>query len=78
MICNNVEKIRKVKGVTKTHLAGILGLSLNGYRYIMSKDSNLDVERVKLIADELNIAVEYFFDDKLTESVINEANRKIG
>lgn len=70
MICDNIEKIRKAKGVTKTHLAKKLGLSLQGYRYVTSNATRLDVERLRTISNELNISVEIFFNDKLTESVI--------
>jgi transcriptional regulator with XRE-family HTH domain len=76
MVHINVEKIREAKGVTKTHLAKKLGLSLQGYRHITSGGSRLDVERLKVISEILNVSPEVFFDTKLTESVINEINNK--
>ena len=66
----NVERIRKAKGVTKTHLANALGLSLQGYRHITSGNVRLDVERLKVIADILGVEPAIFFDDEVTETVI--------
>jgi transcriptional regulator with XRE-family HTH domain len=70
MVHDNVEIIRKAKGITKTHLAKKLGLSLQGYRHITSGGTKLDVERLRIIANELHVAVEVFFDDELTKFVI--------
>lgn len=72
MVHENVERIRKAKGVTKTHLASKLGLSLQGYRHITSGSVRLDVERLKIIASELSVDPAVFFDTNLTESVIKE------
>jgi transcriptional regulator with XRE-family HTH domain len=76
MIHVNVEKIREAKGVTKTHMAKKLGLSLQGYRHITSGGARLDVERLKVISDVLNVSPEIFFDSKLTECVIKEMDTK--
>ncbi|ULL14327.1 XRE family transcriptional regulator [Paenibacillus sp. H1-7] len=73
MVYENVERIRKSKGVTKTHMAKKLGMTLQGYRHITSGSTRLDVERLKVIADILNVEVGIFFDNKLTESVINKS-----
>lgn len=70
MIHNNVERVRQAKGVTKTHIANKLGLSLQGYRHITSGEVRLDAERLKVIAQVLNVNPAVFFEDKLTESVI--------
>lgn len=72
MVHLNVEKIRKAKGVTKTHLANKLNMSLQGYRHITSGEVRLDVERLRVIAWVLGVEVGVFFDNKLTESVISE------
>lgn len=72
MVHQNVEIIRKFKGVTKTHLAKKLDLSLQGYRHIMSGNTKLDVERLKIIAEELGVNVAIFFDDELTNCVIKK------
>ena len=72
MIYKNVERLRKAKGVTKTHLANSLHMSLQGYRHISSGSVRLDVERLKIIADVLGVEPAIFFDNQLTESVINK------
>ena len=74
LVHENVEKIREVKGITKTHIAKKLELSLQGYRHIMSGEVRLDVERLKIIADILEVEPAVFFDEKLTESVIKKVN----
>ncbi|MFL0365337.1 helix-turn-helix domain-containing protein [Pseudobacillus sp. 179-B 2D1 NHS] len=78
MVNINVAKIREAKGVTKTHLAKALGLSLQGYRYLESGETKLDVERLKTIAIVLDVDVAVFFNDKLTDSVIKnmQLNKK--
>lgn len=70
MVHENVERIRKAKGISKTYVADKLGISLQGYRHIASGNVRLDVERLKTIADALGEDVAIFFDNKLTESVI--------
>lgn len=70
MVHENIEKIRRAKGVTKTHIAKQLGMTLQGYRHLESGEVKLDVERLKIIAAALGEDVAVFFDDKLTESVI--------
>ncbi|KZN99392.1 helix-turn-helix domain-containing protein [Pseudobacillus badius] len=78
MVNTNVAKIREAKGVTKTHIAKSLGLSLQGYRYLESGETKLDVERLKIIAIILDVDVAVFFNDELTESVIKsmQLNKK--
>ncbi|MDG5787805.1 helix-turn-helix transcriptional regulator [Evansella sp. AB-P1] len=70
MIHDNVERVRKAKGITKTFIATQLGLSLQGYRHITSGEVRLDVERLSIIANILGVNPGIFFDEKLTESVI--------
>lgn len=77
MVHKNVERIRTAKGVTKTHLARKLGLSLQGYRHIMAGSVRLDVERLKVIADALDVNPSVFFEDELTESVIRKIEIKL-
>ncbi|WP_206922574.1 helix-turn-helix domain-containing protein [Alicyclobacillus suci] len=66
----NVERIRKAKGVTKTFLAKKLGMSVMGYIHITSGDVRLDTERLQVIADVLDVDPGVFFDNKLTDSVV--------
>lgn len=70
MVHENVEKIRVAKGVTKTHMAKKLEMSLQGYSHLLSGNVRLDVERLKLIAAILDVEPGVFFDDKLTDAVI--------
>lgn len=74
MIHLNVEKIREARGVTKTHIASKLNLSLQGYRHIASGSVRLDAERLKTIGFVLNVDPSIFFDDQLTDSVVKEIN----
>jgi len=78
MVYENVEKIRRARGVTKTHIAKKLNLSLQGYRYIESGSTRLDAERLKTIASVLSVDVAIFFDDKRTETVIKEILQPTG
>lgn len=78
LVHDNVERIRIAKGVTKTYLANKLEISLQGYRHIVSGATRLDVERLKIIADALDVNVGVFFDDKLTDSVIGKKLKSTG
>ena len=66
----NIERVRCAKGVTKTHMAKALGMSLQGYRYLENGSVRLDVERMKIIGDALGVDSSIFLDDKLTDCVI--------
>lgn len=72
MVHENVEKIRKAKGVTKTHIANALGMSLQGYRHLATGGVRMDVERLQMIANVLDVEAAIFFNDQLTESVIEK------
>jgi transcriptional regulator with XRE-family HTH domain len=72
VVVDNIEKIRKAKGMSKTFLAKRLEMSLQGYRYSVSSDSALDTARIKKISLILNVKPGIFFDDQLTQTVINE------
>lgn len=76
MIHKNVERIRSAKGVTKTHLAKQLNMSLQGYRYLENGETRLDAERLKIIARSLGEEPAIFFDSKLTDSVIERINNQ--
>lgn len=76
MIHDNVEKFRKAKGVTMTHLADKLNLTLQGYRHIATGNVRLDAERLKIIGLVLDVDPGIFFDDKLTDSVILKINNE--
>lgn len=77
MVHLNVEKLRIAKGISKTHLAKKMGLTLQGYTHIASGQVRLDVERLKTIANILEVDPAIFFNDELTDSVISSYNSKI-
>lgn len=72
MVCDNIRMIREAKGVTKTHLAKGLGMSLQGYRYLESGQVKLDVERMIRIAQLLGVNSAVLLDDEQTRSILNE------
>jgi len=76
MIHENVEKVRKAKGISKTFIANKLNMSLQGYIHISSGEVRLDVERLKIISDVLGVNPGVFFDNKLTESVIKQLEER--
>lgn len=72
MVHDNLKKIRTAMGVTQSHLAKKINVTGMTYSRIENGESKLDVERLKVISITLGLDVTVFFDDKLTESVINE------
>lgn len=73
---SNVERVRRARGVTKTHIARKLNLSLQGYRHITSGSVRLDVERLQIIAEVLGVEPAIFFSKELTESVIGTVKNR--
>ena len=73
----NIRMIREAKGVSKTFVAKVLGMSLQGYRYIEDGSVKLDVERMKVIARLLGEDSAVFLNDKLTKSVIDKMNTAV-
>lgn len=73
-VVTNIEKIRKSREITKTELAKRIGISLQGYRHIINGTVRLDVSRVEELAAALNVEATIFFNDELTDTVINRQN----
>ncbi|OEH86065.1 hypothetical protein BHU72_14645 [Desulfuribacillus stibiiarsenatis] len=72
----NVEKIRIAKGVSKTHMAKRLGYkTIQGYKHLASGSTKYTAERIMIAADTLQVNVQVFYDNKLTETVITEYSR---
>ena len=69
----NIRRIRESRGVTKTHMANGLGMSLQGYSHLESGKVRLGVERMKKIGEILHVKSAIFLDDKLTESAMKPA-----
>lgn len=74
MVIENIEKIRKAKGIQKKYIAEKLNLSPMGYSHISKKGCGLTAERIKIIAEVFKVDPGVFFDDKLTDNVIKELN----
>ncbi|AMQ06781.1 helix-turn-helix domain-containing protein [Sporosarcina psychrophila] len=72
MIHENLKKIRLAKGMTQLHLAKKLGISNMAYSRMESGKTKIDAEILKVLSKELNVRVEVFFTNELTESVIVE------
>ena len=69
MIHESVEQMRIKKGVTKSFLANKLGVSLMTYCHIAKGNIRLDVERLKVISEALEVDPGIFFRNELTDSV---------
>lgn len=73
MVHEVIENIRASKGITKTFMAKKLGLSLQGYIHIANGSVRLDVERLKTIAEILDVKPAIFFEQELTDYVNNDS-----
>lgn len=76
MVHKNLKNIRIAKGITQSHLAKKLCISNMAYSRMESGDAKIDVERLKVLSIALNIDIEVFFDNTLTESVIKNMDQK--
>ena len=70
MIHENLKKIRLAKGMTQLHLAKKLDISNMAYSRMESGKTKMDAEILKVLSKELDVRVEIFFENILTESVI--------
>lgn len=71
MVCENLKKLRIAKGVTQSHLANKLEVTPMTYSRMEKGESKIDVERLKILSKALDIEIEIFFSNKLTDSVIS-------
>lgn len=71
MVHENLKKIRIAKGVTQVHLAKQLNVSPMTYSRMENGDSKIDVQRLEVLSRALETDIEVFFNQELTESVIN-------
>ncbi|WP_060210352.1 helix-turn-helix domain-containing protein [Sporosarcina koreensis] len=71
MVHNNLKKIRLAKGVTQTHLAKRLKVTTMTYSRLENGETKIDVERLMVLAKALDIEIEVFFNNELTECVIS-------
>lgn len=70
MVHENLRKIRLSKGVTQLHLAKKLDITSMTYGRMEKGESKIDVERLKKLSVALDVEIEVFFNEKLTDSVI--------
>ena len=69
-VYENIERLRKAKGITKTRMAHSLGISLMGYVHLSKGHVRLDVDRMIAIGAILEVDPAIFLDNELTDSVI--------
>lgn len=70
MINTNVRSIRLAKGISGSHVAKAIGITPAGYYAIETGKVELKAEHLKTISSILGENAEVFFDEKLTESVL--------
>ena len=79
MVIENIEKIRIAKGITKRKMAELLGFKTPmGYTHLSRGTGCLTAERIEIIAKVLGVEPGVFFDDKLTQSVVDEIEKTKG
>jgi transcriptional regulator with XRE-family HTH domain len=67
---SNIEKLRKVKGVSRSTLAQKLGMTNLGYWLTMTMRSPLSEAQLEVIAAELGFACEILRWDGLVEDIV--------
>ncbi len=75
-LCQNVRKIRELKGFTQEYLASKLGISQRAYSKIESSETRIDWGKILKIADVLNISPNdlILFDDN---HIFNSSNQSL-
>lgn len=67
-INQNVRNIRESKGVTQTHVAKQLGVTIQTYNAYEMGRRKLKVDTLQKISEILNEPIQNFFNQKLYES----------
>jgi transcriptional regulator with XRE-family HTH domain len=62
MIIDEIEKIRKSKGITKSYIASSFGHTYQWYQSLVNKRIQLKAEDMKKIAAILDVKPSLFFD----------------
>lgn len=74
-VYENVELIRENRGITKKKLAENSGISQMACSRVLTGESKLNAELLRKFAILLSIAdINVFFNDELTDSVINQCS----
>ncbi len=60
----NIKKIRELKGIGRSEMASMLGITLNGYGKIERGEVDISIKRLYQLADILQLTVIDFFDEK--------------
>lgn len=58
----NIKKFRELKGLTREHMAGELGMSLSGYSKIERDEVDLTLSKVERIAQVLEVNIGQILD----------------
>lgn len=66
---DNIKKVRTAKGVTQRALANYLGITEMSYSRLENQNERVDSIQLYKIAKFLNVDLDIFFNEKLTESV---------
>ena len=66
---NNIKRVRKIKGVSQKSVADFIGMSEMTYSRLENTNKKMDPEDLIKIANFLNVGIEIFFSNKLTDSV---------
>ncbi|GMG64231.1 hypothetical protein TEHAL1_17060 [Tetragenococcus halophilus] len=67
---DNIKKVRTAKGVTQRALANYLGITEMSYSRLENQNERVDSIQLYKIAKFLNVDLDIFFNEKLTESVV--------
>ncbi|RCW44267.1 helix-turn-helix domain-containing protein [Paenibacillus prosopidis] len=71
-VVNQIEKLRKEKGITKTHIAEHCGHTVAWYSAITKGRRGVNSEDLLLIADAMGVEMKISFYPKLSETLKKE------
>jgi len=60
----NIKKFRELKGIGRSEMASMLGITLNGYGKIERGEVDISIKRLYQLADIFQLTVIDFFDEK--------------
>jgi transcriptional regulator with XRE-family HTH domain len=69
VVCKRIRQLRVLKGISQEYIAEELGITQPSYARLEAQDSRINIERLKKIADILEISLSDLFNEKPLSSI---------
>lgn len=75
IVCKRIRQLRVLKGISQEYIAEELGITQPSYARLEVEDSRINIERLKLIANILDVSITELFNEEPLSSVKDLATK---